>query len=177
MSEILEHRLPVDLLEKSIQSGSEYGWRQADFLDVIEAARKLQLGIEGGLVQYVFEEGTCELYWLHYFTEDIKIGENWVNYCNRTAKEASEMFQQIVSKRNIEKEALDHFPLVKQQQEHGVVLENHKLFIISFEDKKPAPVPPKKEKEKEKERGRDHRERDRDRDRDRNRDRRPKKPR
>ncbi len=175
MSEILEHRLPVDLLEKSIQSGSEYGWRQADFLDVIEAARKLQLGIEGGLVQYVFEEGTCELYWLHYFTEDIKIGENWVNYCNRTAKEASEMFQQIVSKKNIEKEALDHFPLVKQHQENGVVLENHKLFIISFEDKKPAPVPPKKEKEKEKERGRDHRERDRDRDR--NRDRRPKKPR
>lgn len=172
MSEILEHRLPVDLLEKSIQSGSEYGWRQADFLDVIEAARKLQLGIEGGLVQYVFEEGTCELHWLHYFTEDIKIGENWANYCNRTAKEASDMFQQIITKRNIEKEALDNFSLVKQQQENGVVLENHKLFIISFEDKKPAPVAAKPEKEKEK-----NRDRDRDRDRDRNRDRRPKKPR
>jgi elongation factor P--beta-lysine ligase len=45
------------------------------------------------------------------------------------------MFQQIIAKRNIEKEALDNFTLAKQQQENGVVLENHKLFIISFETK------------------------------------------
>jgi hypothetical protein len=50
-------------------------------------------------------------------------------------KEATEMFQQIIAKRNIEKEALDNFTLAKQQQENGVVLENHKLFIISFETK------------------------------------------
>ena len=136
MTEIIENRLPVDLLEKSIKSGTEYGWRQNDFLEVVEAARKLQIGIEGGQIQYVFEEGTCELHWLHYYTNEIKKGENWTNFCNRTAKECSEMFNQIISKRNIEKEALDNFSLVKEKLKEGVVLENHKLFIISFEDKK-----------------------------------------
>ncbi len=136
MTEIIENRLPVDLLEKSIKSGTEYGWRQNDFLEVVEAARKLQIGIEGGQIQYVFEEGTCELHWLHYYTNEIKKGENWTNFCNRTAKECSEMFNQIISKRNIEKEALDNFSLVKEKLKEGVVLENHKLFIISFEDQK-----------------------------------------
>ncbi len=136
MTEIIENRLPVALLEKSTKSGSEYGWRQNDFLEVVEAARKLQIAIEGGQIQYVFEEGTCELHWLHYYTNEIKKGENWTNYCNRTAKECSEMFNQIISKRNIEKEALDNFSLVKEKQKEGVVLEHHKLFIISFEDKK-----------------------------------------
>ncbi len=136
MTEIIENRLPVELLEKSIKSGTEYGWRQNDFLEVVEAARKLQIGIEGGQIQYVFEEGTCELHWLHYYTNEIKKGENWTNFCNRTAKECSEMFNQIISKRNIEKEALDNFSLVKEKLKEGVVLENHKLFIISFEDQK-----------------------------------------
>ena len=97
MTEIIENRLPVDLLEKSIKSGTEYGWRQNDFLEVVEAARKLQVAIEGGQIQYVFEEGTCELHWLHYYTNEIKKGENWTNFCNRTAKECSEMFNQIIS--------------------------------------------------------------------------------
>lgn len=143
MTDQIEHRLPVHLLEKSIQSGSEYGWRQKDFLEVVEAARKLNIAIEGGLVQYVFEEGTCELYWLHYYTEDIKIGENWVNFCNRTAKESSKKFNDIIREKNIEKEALNNFDLVKKMVESGIVLEDHKLFIISFEDKKPAPMPEK----------------------------------
>jgi len=168
MTEIIENRLPVALLEKSIQSGSEYGWRQQDFVEVVEAARKLQIAIEGGLVQYFFEEGTCELHWLHYYTEEIRKGENWVAYCNRTAKECTEKFQQIIRNRNIEKEALDNFSLVKEQLANGVVLENHKLFIISFEDKKPAAVLYADAREKEKEK---------DRDRDKDRERHPRKPR
>jgi len=137
MSEIIENKLPVNILEKSIKSGSEYGWRQNDFLEAVEAARKLQIAIEGGQIQYVFDEGTCELYWLHYYTDEIKKGENWTNYCNRTAKECVEKFKQITANRNIEKEALDNFGLVKEKLADGVVIANHKLFIISFEDKKP----------------------------------------
>jgi len=136
MAEQIENRLPVELLEKSIRSGSEYGWREQDFLAVVEAARKNQLAIEGGLVQYVFEEGTCELYWLHYFTNELKKGENWANYCNRTAKECVEKFNKIIREKNIEKEAIENFELVKNAQSNGIVLENHKLFILSFEENK-----------------------------------------
>jgi len=141
MTEPIENRLPVHLLEKSIQSGSEYGWRQNDFLEVVEAARKLQIAIEGGLVQYVFEEGTCELHWLHYYTEDLKPGEKWMNYCNRTAKECSDQFNRIIKEKNIEQDALKNFKLVKDLSDSGVAIENHKLFILSFEDKRPAPAP------------------------------------
>ncbi|MBD3582250.1 hypothetical protein [Flavobacterium selenitireducens] len=142
--EPIENKLPVSLLEKSIQSGSEYGWRQEDFLEVIEAARKLQIGIEGGLVQYVFEEGTCELYWLHYFTDEIKKGENWVNYCNRTAKEASDKFKKIISDKNIKKEAMESFELVRTKALETTDVDQYKVFIISFEEKhdpKPAAQP------------------------------------
>jgi hypothetical protein len=136
MTDQIENKLPVALLEKSIRSGSEYGWRQNDFPDVVEAARKLQIAIEGGLVQYVFDEGTCELHWLHYYTQEMKKGENWVNYCNRTAKECIETFNSIVRERNIEKEAIDNFDLVRKELDGGIKLENHKVFILSFEEKK-----------------------------------------
>ena len=136
MTDQIENRLPVHLLEKSIQSGSEYGWRQSDFLEVVEAARKLQIAIEGGQIQYIFDEGTCELHWLHYYTQEFKEGENWINFCNSTAKECGEKFNQIVREKNIERDALENFKLVKDQAENGIVLENHKFFILSFEDKK-----------------------------------------
>lgn len=135
MTDQIEHKLPVHLLERSIMSGSEYGWRQSDFAEVIEAARKLQIAIEGGLVQYVFEEGTCELHWLHYYTQEMKKGENWVNYCNRTAKECLDKFNKITRERHIEKEAIDNFELVKRELANNTVLANHLVFIISFEGK------------------------------------------
>jgi hypothetical protein len=138
MTDQIENRLPVHLLEKSIKSGSEYGWRQSDFLEVVEAARKLEIAIEGGQVQYVFDEGTCELHWLHYYTQELKQGENWINFCNRTAKECVEKFNQIIQGKNIEREALDNFKLVKDQAEIGIAIEDHKLFIISFEERKPV---------------------------------------
>lgn len=131
-----ENKLPVSLLEKSIKSGTEYGWRQNDFLEVVEAARALQIAIEGGQVQYLFDEGTCELYWLHYYTDEIKKGESWVAYCNRTARECSEKFKKIIQERDIRKEAIDSFNLVKEKSEEQIDLDGHKLFIISFEERK-----------------------------------------
>ncbi|RZJ66885.1 MAG: hypothetical protein EOO50_08340 [Flavobacterium sp.] len=155
MTEHLEHRLPVELLEKSVQSGSEYGWKQEDFLDVVEAARKLQLAIEGGMVQYVFEEGTCELHWLHYFTDEFKKGENWAAYCNRTAKEASESFKKIISK-DIKKDAIESFELAKTKSLEPTDIDDFKIFILSFEDKSsmPAPTPPPAPESKPKHRSR-----------------------
>ena len=151
MLEPIENRLPVDLLEKSIQNGSEYGWRKDDFLDVVEAARKLQIAIEGGLVQYVFEEGTCELHWLHYYTDEFKKGENWAGYCNRTAKECTERFKKVLNA-DIKKQATDNFQLVKEKLNEGIDIENHLLFILSFESEEQMPLPTPKEKEKDRER-------------------------
>jgi hypothetical protein len=76
------------------------------------------------------------LYWLHYYTDEIKKGENWVGYCNRTAKECTEKFKKIVNERDIKKEAIDSFELVKEKLNEGIDIDSHRLFIISFEGKK-----------------------------------------
>jgi hypothetical protein len=46
-----------------------------------------------------------------------------------------EMFNAVI-RRDIEKEALENFDLAKKELENGTRLENHKVFILSFEGKK-----------------------------------------
>ena len=44
-----ESRLPKSILDKAIKCGNEFGWfgwRQSDFIEVIESARKLKMAIE-----------------------------------------------------------------------------------------------------------------------------------
>ena len=45
-----EFKLPKNLLDKAIKSGNEYGWRKANVLEVIEAARQIPMATIGGEV-------------------------------------------------------------------------------------------------------------------------------
>src|ERR1700712_871574 len=101
---LVERRLPEKILNKAIKSGNEFGWQQTDFIETIEAARKLKIGIVGGQVQYVFPDGTCELYWLSYDSGERQAGENWLKYCNRTADETINKFKDLITKTDFEKE-------------------------------------------------------------------------
>lgn len=131
---IEERRLPETILNKAIKSGSEFGWRQADFIETIETARKLELGIVGGQVQYVFPDGTCELYWLTYDPTQRQPGETWTEYCNRTADEAIHKFKKLVANTDFEKEALTSFDFLRDKKSKGVNLDEYKTFIIYFND-------------------------------------------
>jgi hypothetical protein len=82
-----ENRFPEFILNKSIKSGNELGWKQNDFLEVVETARKNFIAIFGGQIQYAFPGCTYELYWLSYDPDERQLKEEWVTYCNRTAKE------------------------------------------------------------------------------------------
>ena len=130
---IEEKRLPETILKKAIKSGNEFGWRQSDFLETIETARKLKLGIVGGQVQYVFPDGTCELYWLSYDTTERQPRENWIQYCNRTAEESINKFQNLVTKTDFDKEAVS-FDFLRDKKSKGWDVEEHKAFIIYFND-------------------------------------------
>jgi hypothetical protein len=129
-----ERRLPETILNKAVKSGSEFGWRQGDFIETIETAIKLKLGIVGGQVQYVFPDGTCELYWLAYDSTDRQPGEDWSKYCNRTADEVIDKFKNLVTKTDFEKEALTSLDFLREKKSKGVNLENYKTFIIYFND-------------------------------------------
>jgi hypothetical protein len=130
---IEEKRLSETILKKAIKSGNEFGWRQADFLETIETARKLKLGIVGGQVQYVLPDGTCELYWLAYDPTQRQPGEDWIKYCNRTADEVINKFKDLVTKTDFEKEALT-FDFLRDKKSKGIDIEDYKTFIVYFDD-------------------------------------------
>lgn len=130
---IEEKRLPETILNKAIKSGNEFGWRQIDFIETVETARKLKMAIVGGQVQYVFPDGTCELYWLAYDPTDRQIGEDWIKYCNRTADETIKKFQDLITKTDFDKEAFS-FDFIRDKKSKGVDIDDYKTFIVYFDD-------------------------------------------
>ncbi|MBO9703480.1 MAG: hypothetical protein J7604_24950 [Sporocytophaga sp.] len=128
-----ERRLPETILNKAIRSGNEFGWRQTDFIETIEAARKLKMGIVGGQVQYVFPDGTCELYWLSYDPSERQVGEDWIKYCNRTSDETIKKFKDLITKTDFDKETFT-FDFLRDKKLKGVSIEDNKVFIIYFND-------------------------------------------
>ncbi|MBS1593495.1 MAG: hypothetical protein JST90_04180 [Bacteroidetes bacterium] len=128
-----EDRLPKYILDKSIKRGNEVGWRRSDFISVVEAAMKIPMAVIGGQVQYVFPDGTCELYWLSYDPDGRRREENWPAYCNRSADECMSKFQSLIATVAIEKEALG-FEFVKAKKEEGVNIQQHEVFILYFDD-------------------------------------------
>lgn len=129
-----ENKLPKEIRDKAIESGNEFGWRQLDFKDVIEAAMKIPLAIIGGQIQYLLEDGTCELYWLNYNTKEREPNESWSDYCNRTANECIEKFTHLISDKDIKAEALKNFNLLQEKQNQGIDIDDYKVFIIDFKD-------------------------------------------
>ncbi|MFN5539667.1 MAG: hypothetical protein ACK481_06390 [Candidatus Melainabacteria bacterium] len=129
-----ENRLAKSILDKAVRSGNEFGWKQSDFLEVVEAAKEFRMAIIGGQVQYVFPDGTCELYWLSYDPKPRLQNEKWLEYCNRTTYECSDIFQQLISKINIEKEAIESFEFLKEKKAEGININDFLIFILYFDD-------------------------------------------
>lgn len=128
-----EHRLPKEILDKAVKSGDEYGWRESDFLQVVEYARGNFMALLGGQIQYALPDGTCELYWLEYDPQERQPDESWINYCNRTADETTKKFKLLISK-DIEGEALASFDFLKTKKESGINLNEYLTFILYFDD-------------------------------------------
>ena len=130
---MIEKKLPKHILEKSIKSGNEYGWKEADVIDAINSAVENGLAIIGGQIQFVFEDGTSELYWLSYDSSKRFKNEDWLEYTKRTADESIEKLKKIVS-RNIESEAVENFDFLKEKKSKGIEIYNNMVCILYFEE-------------------------------------------
>ena len=130
---MVESKLPKNILEKAVKNGKEYGWKETDLIEVINTAVENRLAIIGGQVQFAFEDGTCELYWLNYDSNNRFKNEDWLEYAKRTAKECIEKLQKIVS-RNIELEALENFDFLKEKKAKGIDINDNLIFILYFEE-------------------------------------------
>ena len=128
-----EYRLPKQIREKAIESGNEFGWNQLDFKEVIEAARQVPMAVVGGQVQYIFSDGTCELYWLSYGPDERQENEDWISYCNRSANQVNLKFDKLINETDFEKE-IHAFEFLENKKDEGFDVEKHKIFIIYFDD-------------------------------------------
>lgn len=129
-----EEYLPADILRKSKRLDKEFGWAYDDFHDVVIAAKNSKLGIIGGQIQFILPDVACELYWLSYDTEPRKIGENWKDYCERTANECLYKFNKLGTKDNIISDAIKSFSFLKEKANQGVDLSMFLFCILYFND-------------------------------------------
>lgn len=98
------------------------------------AVKSIGLGIEGGQVQFILPDGTCELYWLNYNTAERKSGESWEQYCDRTAKECIDTFQKLINTTDFEQEGILNFDFLKSKAAEGVEINQYLTFILYFND-------------------------------------------
>lgn len=130
---LIQYRLPEQVRKKSVECENEVGWHEKDFVEAVEAARQIKLATIGGQVQYHFPDGTCELYWLSYDSTERRVGENWVDYCNRSATECIDKFKTLIATKDIEKEALE-WDFIRAKKNSGVNINDFKTFILYFSD-------------------------------------------
>jgi hypothetical protein len=84
-----ELSLPEAVRQKaSVSAGGEHAWRQSDVEEAIEAARKAQLGCQGGLVPFQSRDGTCEAYCLDFDPPARLENESWEAYVSRSNDQA-----------------------------------------------------------------------------------------
>ena len=128
-----EERLPGEILQNAFISGKEYGWRQSDVLQVFNAAAAIPMAIIGGQVQYIFPDGTYEMYWLSYDSAKRQPGEKWPAYCERTKIESTRKFLEIINHTDFGK-AAENSEFLVNKMKTGIKIEEYKWFIVYFDD-------------------------------------------
>ena len=124
--------LPNEILLKSTISGKEHGWKREDFNEAVAYAVKAGLAVVGGQVQFRLPDGTCELYWRKYDTNERVAGEGWTSYSNRTKQECLKQFNALPANQELIKEGIENFEFLREKAEQGVNLEDYLIFILYF---------------------------------------------
>lgn len=132
---MMQTKLPNHILSKAISSGNELGWKEVDLDEVINSASENGLATIGGEVQFLFNDGICELYWLSFDANERYKNETWEEYIQRASKEINDQIRKIAS-RNLKSEAIDHFDFLKEKDSKGIDIYNHLIYLLYFEDEK-----------------------------------------
>jgi hypothetical protein len=127
-----EIMLPEAIRLRSVKSGKEWGWRRNDIMAAIMAARSVGLANVGGQVQFLFPDGTCELYWMNYDATDRGANESWTDYVERSADEVAQSLRRILDTKDLIKEGRESFDFLQKKATVGVNLEDHLVFIAYF---------------------------------------------
>ena len=133
-----EIELPEEIKSKArISKGGEFAWRKTDFEAVISSAKENNLASIGGQAQFIFPDGTCELYWVNFDSTDQKAGESWESYVNRSANEVLFVFRKVVEETDFRKEALE-FNFIKNKIETEQIDPLDYLWFVGYFNSKQA---------------------------------------
>lgn len=97
-------------------------------------------GFLGGEVQFIFPYGTYELYWLHYDSQDLKPGEAWASYVDRSASEVVADFKRLCDTTNFRVEAGDWRGIRAEVPEDAIDLIDYLWFVIYFMNEASIPM-------------------------------------
>ncbi len=127
-----EEFLPQEIRAKAkITPGGEHAWRKEDFAVVVLAARRAGLASIGGQVQFIFPDGTCELYWVNYDSEEQKPDETWSAYVERSAEEVLKSFDLVCASTDFEKEA-GRWPFIREKIEKEKINPLDYLWFVGY---------------------------------------------
>lgn len=124
--------LPPQLRQTAVRSGNEYGWRRADVFAALDAARDAGLACLGGEVQFLFPDGTCELYWLSFDPDERRAGESDPEYVARSQEETRTRLLALLASADLVGEGRRSFGFLKEKEDLGAPLEDHLVFICYF---------------------------------------------
>jgi hypothetical protein len=136
MTQEPEQMLPENILLSAIRSGNEYGWREEDVFDAIEAARENGIATIGGQAQFVFPDGTCELYWADYDSTQRKSSESWASYVRRSAGECIVGLKNLLKTKDLVEEGKNKFEFLREKEKAGANIRDHLVFIVYFDVEK-----------------------------------------
>ena len=126
-----EQNLPPETLSRAIRSGNEYAWRLRDVPGVIDAAESAGLANLGGQPQFIYPDGTCELYWIDVSSHDRSIEESWADYVRRSAIEVKAEFMRVCEETDFVTEA-HTFEFLVEKSEKGEDVISHLWFVLYF---------------------------------------------
>ena len=125
--------LTKTILEKAVKNTNELGWKLSDIPLVAQDALKNNLAILGGQVQYILPGATCELYWVSADPEIKKTG-TWEEYVKLSHDVFIKKFSENVLSRDIKKEAVESFNILKQKDQEGVNIDDYQIFVMYFKE-------------------------------------------
>jgi hypothetical protein len=133
-----ELELPEHVRQKAaVTPGGEHAWRIEDVEDAIDAGRKVGLACLGGQVQFQFDGGTCEAYWLSYEPEDRQAGESWRRYVVRSTEEVRAAFRRVCQETDFRRVALNWKFIRQKVETEACDPLGHLRFVLYFKRDEP----------------------------------------
>ncbi|MBX9725136.1 MAG: hypothetical protein K2X81_27280 [Candidatus Obscuribacterales bacterium] len=123
--------LPEAIRQKASISSNEYAWKIEDIEETLLAAKRANLASIGGEVQFRFDDGEAEPYWLGFDSGEQLPGESWEQYVERSAQKVLEHIQRLYRETDFLQIAKE-WDFIQKKIRQGINPLDHLYFMLDF---------------------------------------------